>query len=35
MAIAFQLCLRICHYEGSGVAGKLEMKWYTSASGFF
>jgi hypothetical protein len=28
-----QLCFRICHLEGSGKAGGLEIEWYTSASG--
>ena len=30
--IGFQLCFRICHKEGSGKPGWLEVKWYTSAS---
>ena len=32
---AFQLSLRVCHYEGSGKPGWLEVKWYTSACGFW
>jgi hypothetical protein len=27
------VCFRICHLEGSGKLGGLEIKWYTSASG--
>jgi len=33
IAIAFQLCFRLCHYEGSGKPGELEIKWYKLASG--
>jgi len=29
-AIAFQICFRVCHYEGSCEPGWLEIKWYTS-----
>jgi stress-induced morphogen len=29
----FQLCFRICHYEGPGNLGWTEIKWDTSASG--
>ena len=32
-AIAFQICFRVCHYEGSGEPGWLEIKWYTSTFG--
>jgi len=34
-AIAFKLCIKICHFEASGKPGGLEIKWYTSASGLF
>jgi len=34
IAIAFQLCSRVCHLEGSRKPGWLEVKWYTSAFGF-
>jgi hypothetical protein len=27
--VAFQLCFRICHQEGSGKQTGLEIKWYT------
>jgi hypothetical protein len=30
ITIAFQLCFRICHQEGSGKQRGLEIKWYTS-----
>jgi hypothetical protein len=26
--IALQICLRVCHYEGLGKLGWLEIKWY-------
>jgi hypothetical protein len=29
----FQLCLRICHYEGPVKPGETEIKWHTSAAG--
>ena len=32
MAITFQLCFRLCHYEGSDKPGWLEIERYTSAS---
>jgi len=32
-AIAFQICFTVCHYEGSGEPGWLEIKWYTSSFG--
>ena len=32
-AIAFQLCLRVGHSEGSGKPGWFEIKWYTPAPG--
>jgi hypothetical protein len=32
IAIAFKLCFRVCHHEGSGKLGCPEKKWYTSAS---
>ena len=31
MAIAFKLCFRVCHQEGSVKPGWLEIKWYTPA----
>ena len=31
MAIAYQLCFRVCHQEGSGKLGWLEIKWYILA----
>jgi len=31
IATAFQLSFRVCHKEGSGKPGWLEIKWYTSA----
>jgi hypothetical protein len=33
IAIAFQLCFRICHLEGPGKPGGTEIKWNTSAAG--
>jgi hypothetical protein len=33
IAIAVQLCLIVCHQEGRGKPGWLEIKWYTSVSG--
>jgi hypothetical protein len=33
ITIVFQLCFRICHYQGSGKPAELEIKYYTSASG--
>jgi len=33
IAIAFQLCISLCHKEGSGEPGWLEIKRYTSAFG--
>jgi len=32
-AIALQICIRICHEEGSDKVGGLKIKWYTSAAG--
>jgi len=31
MTITFELCCRICHEEGSGKPGWIEIKWQTSA----
>ena len=33
IAISFELCLGLCHQEGSDKPGLLEIKWYTPASG--
>jgi hypothetical protein len=34
-AVAFKLCRKMCHFEGSGKPGWFEIKWYTSASSLF
>jgi hypothetical protein len=33
LAIAFQLCFTVCHYEGLGKLEWFEIKWYTPVSG--
>jgi hypothetical protein len=32
MAIAFQFCLRMCHYKSPGIPGGTKIKWDTSAA---
>jgi len=32
IAITFQLCFRMCHWEGLGRPGGLKINWYTCAS---
>jgi hypothetical protein len=35
IAIAFQLCFRVCHYEGSGKQGGLKLNGPKSATGLY
>jgi len=32
--LLFNFVFRVCHYDGSGKQGWLEIKWYTSAFGY-